>query len=108
VPEAVVDGVTGVLVPPADVNALAAACIALIRDPARREALGTAGRKFVLDNYQWEENAATMARVYVQLLAGGSVRTANMVVAADQRSSADSERPGGAAASASAMAVRQR
>jgi L-malate glycosyltransferase len=68
VPEAVVDGQTGILVPPFDAQALAEACIALIRDPARRQALGRAGRQFVLDHYQWKANAATMAAVYGKLL----------------------------------------
>ena len=81
VPEAVVDGVTGVLVPPFDVAALAAACIALIRDPIRRGELGRAGRKFVLDHYQWHRNAATMASLYSQLLAGTPIATPQMIVA---------------------------
>jgi glycosyltransferase involved in cell wall biosynthesis len=81
VPEAVVDGVTGVLVPPFDAAALASACIALIQDPQKRAALGRAGRKFVLDNYQWRQNAATMAAVYGQLLSGLPVRTASVKVA---------------------------
>jgi glycosyltransferase involved in cell wall biosynthesis len=81
VPEAVVDGITGVLVPPFNATALADACIALIQDPQRRAALGRAGRKFVLDNYQWRQNAATMAAVYGQLLSGRPVRTASVKVA---------------------------
>ena len=70
VSEAVIDGVTGLLVPPNDPQALADACIALIRNPQRRLQLGRAGRRFVLDNYQWRQNAATMANLYRQLLAG--------------------------------------
>jgi glycosyltransferase involved in cell wall biosynthesis len=69
VPEAVVHGVTGLLVPPFDAGALAEACIALIRDEGRRRAMGRAGRQFVLDHYQWGENAARMGEVYRQLLA---------------------------------------
>lgn len=68
VPEAVVDGQTGILVPPFDAQALVEACIAMIRDPERRKALGQAGRRFVLDHYQWKANAATMAAVYGKLL----------------------------------------
>jgi glycosyltransferase involved in cell wall biosynthesis len=68
VPEAVVDRQTGILVPPFDAQALSEACIALIRDPERRKALGRAGRQFVLDHYQWKANAATMAAVYGKLL----------------------------------------
>jgi glycosyltransferase involved in cell wall biosynthesis len=44
VPEAVDDGITGVLVEPGDDVALAAALSALIADPVRRRQLGEAGR----------------------------------------------------------------
>jgi phosphatidyl-myo-inositol dimannoside synthase len=44
VPEAVVDGVTGLLVPPADQQALTAAFARLIDDPPLRQQLGAAGR----------------------------------------------------------------
>ncbi len=43
VPEIVVDGETGLLVDPGDVNALAAALGGLLADPARARALGAAG-----------------------------------------------------------------
>ncbi len=44
IPELIEDGVTGVLVPPEDPAALAAAVAALARDPDRRAALAAAGR----------------------------------------------------------------
>ena len=43
-PEAVVDGETGLLVPPGDVAALAGALNALLRDPERARRIGEAGR----------------------------------------------------------------
>src|SRR5205085_7244813 len=46
--EAVVHGETGLLVPPADPGALAAALARLIGDPALRVRLGAAGRARVL------------------------------------------------------------
>ena len=42
--EAVADGVTGVLVPPRDAEALASAISGLLDDPSGRERLGRAGR----------------------------------------------------------------
>jgi glycosyltransferase involved in cell wall biosynthesis len=43
IPEVVVDGETGLLVPPRDDRALAAAIVRLLKDPERRAALGRAG-----------------------------------------------------------------
>jgi glycosyltransferase involved in cell wall biosynthesis len=45
IPEVVLDGATGVLVPPRDPEALAAALVALLRDPDRARALGREGRR---------------------------------------------------------------
>ena len=47
IPEMIVDGETGLLVPPADETALAAALGQLVHDPARRERFGRAGRERV-------------------------------------------------------------
>ena len=53
VPEAVEDGVTGLMVPPGDVSALADAMASLLRDPGRRRAMEAAARlrvqQFTLD-----------------------------------------------------------
>jgi glycosyltransferase involved in cell wall biosynthesis len=45
VPEIIEDGVSGMLVPPGDVDALAVAVSALLREPARASAMAEAGRK---------------------------------------------------------------
>jgi glycosyltransferase involved in cell wall biosynthesis len=45
VPEAVTDGVTGLLVPPGDPRALADALVTLARDGALRLRMGTAARE---------------------------------------------------------------
>ncbi len=55
--EVVVEGETGVLVPPGDVPRLAAALARLAADPGERVALGRAGRARVLARF----TAATMA-----------------------------------------------
>ena len=52
--EAVIDGVTGTLVPPADSGALGAAIEDLLADPARRRSLGAAGRARVREHFTLE------------------------------------------------------
>jgi glycosyltransferase involved in cell wall biosynthesis len=54
IPEVVDDGVTGLLVPPRDPSALAAAIRTLAEDPALRERLGRAGRRRVLERFGFE------------------------------------------------------
>lgn len=50
-PEVVEDGVTGMLVPPGDSEALDEAIVHLLRDPALRRRLGQAGRERVLAEF---------------------------------------------------------
>jgi len=47
IPEMIEDGVTGLIVPAGDANALAEAIIELLQDPARAESMGRAGRERV-------------------------------------------------------------
>lgn len=62
-PEAVVDGVTGMLVEPDDDEALAAAVGALLTDPRRAAAMGQAGRRRIWDLFRWD----TCLRAYEEL-----------------------------------------
>ena len=64
VAETVDDGVTGLLVPPANAGALADAIERLARDVSLRSEMGRAGRAFVEANYRWSDNAALMERLY--------------------------------------------
>ena len=59
VPEAVIDGVTGLLVPPHRPLQLAAAFEKLIHDPALRRKLGSAGREWAMRNC-WKQSAAAL------------------------------------------------
>ncbi len=69
VPEVNRHGETGLIVPPADAEALAAAIGELMDDPARRAALGNAGRRRALEHYSSELMAARVMDVYDQVLA---------------------------------------
>lgn len=51
IPEVVAEGETALLVPPDDPGALAAAIVALLDDPARRQAMGAAGRARVRQEF---------------------------------------------------------
>jgi len=69
VAEIVVDGKTGILVPPDDHVAMARAIEVLARDPARRAALGRAGRERALERYSLEACANGVLAVYEQAMA---------------------------------------
>jgi glycosyltransferase involved in cell wall biosynthesis len=64
----VIEGVTGLRVPPGDALALASALERLILDPALRGRMGAAGRELILSKYTTGQvNSATL-RVYQKLL----------------------------------------
>ncbi|HMG65635.1 MAG TPA: glycogen synthase, partial [Streptosporangiaceae bacterium] len=69
IPEVVADGRTGLLAPPGDPGALAAALNALIGDPVRAAALGRAGRERALAEFSWAQIAAQTAELYGTLAA---------------------------------------
>lgn len=68
-PEVVTDGVTGFLVAPRDDEAIAQKLIQLVENPALRSSMGAMGRKFAMDNYDWNANASMMEKLYYNLLA---------------------------------------
>jgi len=55
IPECVVPGETGLLVPPRDSGALAGALIGLLGDSARRRAFGAAGRRRAIEHFSAEK-----------------------------------------------------
>jgi glycosyltransferase involved in cell wall biosynthesis len=67
IPDKVKDGVTGLLVEPADRAGLAAAIGALARDGARRAAMGGAGRRRVTDAFAWSVLVDRTLALYEEL-----------------------------------------
>jgi glycosyltransferase involved in cell wall biosynthesis len=65
--DSVIDGVTGVHVPPRDVGALADALNDLLDDPVRRCALGRAGAARARARYDWNTIARETARSYAEV-----------------------------------------
>ena len=67
IPEAVTDGITGRLVPPRDPDALAAALVEALQDPARRDAWGRAGRKRFEERFTADRMVEATLAVYAEL-----------------------------------------
>ena len=65
----VVDGETGLLVPPRDAGALADALLALLADPARRAAMGRAGRARVDAVFDIRHHVRAMEALFDEVLA---------------------------------------
>jgi glycosyltransferase involved in cell wall biosynthesis len=70
VPTVILDGHTGVLLPPENVALLASAITALLRNPAERERLGAAARKLIEDEYSAARMTADYLRVYENAISG--------------------------------------
>ena len=69
-PEIVLPGETGLLVPMGDAAGMAAAIAALLADPARAAAMGAAGRQRVQEQFTITHTAHRVQAIYDHLLAG--------------------------------------
>jgi glycosyltransferase involved in cell wall biosynthesis len=67
-PEIVGDDAAGILVPPADPRALAAAIKRLLADKPLRQKMGQAARKRIEDFFSWQAAARKTVEVYRELL----------------------------------------
>jgi glycosyltransferase involved in cell wall biosynthesis len=67
-PEAIVDGVTGLLVPPADSAALADAIVRLLHDRQLAAHLGRAAREHIADHFSVKRMVRATEDLYVRLL----------------------------------------
>ncbi|CAM5424774.1 DUF3492 domain-containing protein [Streptomyces purpurascens] len=67
-------GGTGLVVPPRNPRALAEACVALLRDPERRERLGAAARARALELFTVEQNIEAFHSIYLEIVSRAPVR----------------------------------
>lgn len=71
IPEAIVHGETGLLVPPRDDAAMADAIVRLLRDPAMRTKFGEAGYRRVDEHFSAERMVRRVLGVYEDVVRGG-------------------------------------
>jgi len=71
-PEVIVDGESGLLVPPEDAEALATAILAILRQPELGRRLGARARQDAMTRFTWPEVAAVCMERYRTLLDGTS------------------------------------
>jgi glycosyltransferase involved in cell wall biosynthesis len=67
-PEVVVDGQTGLLIPPGDPPAMARAILRLLRDPAGTSRMGLAGRRRVEHHFEIRRMIADYEALYLRML----------------------------------------
>jgi glycosyltransferase involved in cell wall biosynthesis len=68
--EAVIDGESGLLVPPRDAGALAASIESLLLDPERARRIGEQGRRRIAERFSLEAMTRETERLYDMVLAG--------------------------------------
>jgi glycosyltransferase involved in cell wall biosynthesis len=69
--DTVVNGVTGLHVPPRQRDQLTGALRSLLGDPVRRKVFGAAGRDRACSRYSWQRVTAETVRVYERVRARG-------------------------------------
>lgn len=74
IPDIIAAGVTGLVVPSGDSNSLAAAVIALIADPVKRQSMGLAGRQMVMERYSSNRMVGELKAVYSRLVERASLK----------------------------------
>ncbi len=72
IPEVVEDGVTGLLVPPGDPEALASAVLRLVRDPNSRQFMGRAGKQRLQAHFTVEQIMKKLQFLYTRVVPSGN------------------------------------
>ncbi len=70
-PEVVAQGETGLLVPPGDVESLAAAVVSLLEDKVRREQMGLCGKMRAQERFSLDASVMHMEQLYGEVLRRG-------------------------------------
>jgi glycosyltransferase involved in cell wall biosynthesis len=68
--EAVSDGVTGTLIPPGEITAIADALVELLKDPERRARMGQAGRLLIEERFNMYGWARRLIDIYIEAMGG--------------------------------------
>ena len=76
-PEVIENGVSGLLVPPRDSDALAGAIQRLLEDEGRRKAFGQAAQRRIREHFDIRRTAEAMEKLYRATARGGAVRCLN-------------------------------
>jgi glycosyltransferase involved in cell wall biosynthesis len=79
IPEAVVDGVSGFLVPSGNADAVAEAVLRLVRDRCLRERMGQAGREILEKRFIREEIVRQTVKLYEEVIRACAQRSARRV-----------------------------
>lgn len=74
IPEIVVDGVTGTLVPMGESEPMANAILSLLDDPERAQSMGERGRQRVLQRFTINITARNMESVYYEMMRARDAR----------------------------------
>jgi L-malate glycosyltransferase len=83
IPEVVIDGETGLLVPPRDAAAMAKAIVTLLGDEPRRARMGAAGLSRVRERFTVERMVAETAAVYARVAGKGHAEDTASLAARD-------------------------
>ena len=68
IPEIIIDGKTGILVPPDDDKALAKAILKLANNAELCDKMGREGHEFVRQHYQWNKSLDSMCELYEKVI----------------------------------------
>ncbi len=88
IPESVIDGTTGLLVPPGDWEALAEALDKLVRDPALRTRLGDAGRARMTSEFNVAKTVEPLHELFAECLSRSPIRPSSTTPAAEEKQTA--------------------